>query len=407
MGGAPRIDVMKLIFALLTIAGIAQHAHAQQRTDSAGFVTVLGRDTVALENFRQKGQHLEGEILIRVPGTVLLRYALDFRGDGSVAKSVVEIKPVGAPDIPRRKVSVDFARDSARISTDSAGERSTMTRSVKPGTWPVLTTGFGSSLGIYVSLGIYEALLPSLSRTMNDTLAVPMVGAVNGRVGVRRFIRRSATLMDVDYFQIAWIHMDVDGDGRIQRVDASETTEKTTTHRVGMLDIASALKDFAARDARGQGLGIASPADSARITLGTAHIAVDYSSPRLRGRNILGETVPYGQVWRTGANAATELRTDRALLLGGTLIPAGTYSLWTLPQAEGVELIVNQQHGQWGTEYNPAIDFARVPMTVSRVEATRENFTIRLVGGGPNGGAGGELRIEWDGFAWSVPIVVR
>jgi hypothetical protein len=396
---------MKFVFVLLSIACVAGQSQAQQRTDSAGFVTVLGRDTVALENFRQKGQHLEGDILIRVPGTVLLRYALDIKGDGSIAKSVVEIKPVGAPDVPRRKVSIEFSRDSARVSTDSAGERSTIVRSVKSGTWPALTTGFGSSLGIYVSLGMYEALLGTLPRKMGDTVAVPVIGAVNGRVGVRKFIRRSTALVDVDYFQIAWIHMDVDGEGRIQHVDASETTEKTTTRRVGMLDMASALKNFAARDAKGQGLGIASPADSARITLGGAHIAVDYSSPRLRGRNILGETVPYGQVWRTGANAATVFRTDRELMLGGVRIPAGAYSLWTLPKADGVELIVNQQHGQWGTEYHPAIDLARVPLTLSRPDAARENFAIRLVENGSNGG--GELRIEWGVFAWSVPIVVR
>ncbi|MDB4911587.1 MAG: hypothetical protein JWO39_2410, partial [Gemmatimonadetes bacterium] len=76
-----------------------------------------------------------------------------------------------------------------------------------------------------------------------------------------------------------------------------------------------------------------------------------------RGRTILGAVVPYGNVWRTGANEATVLIFDKDMTIGGTPVPAGAYSLWTIPKADGtVQLIINRQHGQWGTDYDSAQD---------------------------------------------------
>ena len=76
----------------------------------------------------------------------------------------------------------------------------------------------------------------------------------------------------------------------------------------------------------------------------------------------MGGLVPYGQVWRTGANAATTLVTPRDLRIGDTPVPAGTYTLYTLPGESEWQLIINRQTGQWGTEYDQAQDLARIPM---------------------------------------------
>ena len=87
-------------------------------------------------------------------------------------------------------------------------------------------------------------------------------------------------------------------------------------------------------------------------------------SPSMRGRKIMGGLVPYDKVWRTGANAATTLKTTAALDFGGTLVPAGTYTLYTLPGEKGWKLIINKQTGQWGTQYDQAQDLARVDLKV-------------------------------------------
>jgi hypothetical protein len=402
--GAPHLIarlIMPPLSASLLLLG-ALHGSAARRLagDSAGFVTVLGRDTIALESFARSASRLRGEIVLRIPGTVHFIYTFDLNPDGTVARSVVELRPLGAPSLTGRRVTLDFAADSVRETIDSAGATRKAAYAARPGAVPFLTTGFDSSFGIYESFGMYELLFSLPSLHLSDSAAVPIIGAMSGRPGTKRLVRRSATLIDTDFFGIAWTHLTVDETGRITGVDAGATTEKTQAHRTGPIDIARAAKGFAARDRGGKGLGIASPPDSVRTMVGAAHLALDYSSPRRRGRTILGDVVPYGQVWRTGANAATTMYIDRPLTIGNTLVPAGGYSLWTLPTAAGVELIINRETGQWGTDYDPSRDLVRVPMAVSADSSPRENFTILVT----DEGGTGELRMQWDTFVWRVTV---
>ena len=150
-------------------------------------------------------------------------------------------------------------------------------------------------------------------------------------------------------------------------------------------------------------MGLASPDTLVHARLGGANIAIEYGSPRRRDREILGKVVPYDRVWRTGANAATALSTDRELTIGDKSIPVGQYTLWTFPRRNGVDLIINRQVGQWGTDYDASKDLVHIPMTVSTASPPRENFAITLAG---RGGIG-ELRIQWDTFVWSVPVTAK
>lgn len=141
----------------------------------------------------------------------------------------------------------------------------------------------------------------------------------------------------------------------------------------------------------------ASPRDTAEMTYANERIYVDYGRPYMRGRTIMGGLVPYGQVWRTGANAATTFVTPRDVRIGETLVPAGTYTLYTLPGEREWQLIVNKQTGQWGTQYDASQDLARIPMRVERTAAPVEQFTIQLV-------PGTGLVMEWENTRVSVPI---
>jgi hypothetical protein len=137
----------------------------------------------------------------------------------------------------------------------------------------------------------------------------------------------------------------------------------------------------------------ASPRGTAEITLAGKKITIDYGRPSMRGRKIFGELVPYGQVWRTGANEATHLTTEAALEVGGVLVPAGKYTLYTLPSEGGWKLIINKQTGQWGTEYNQKQDLARVDMKKELIQIPIEQFTISFL---PKGGDGATLRLDWE-----------
>ena len=141
----------------------------------------------------------------------------------------------------------------------------------------------------------------------------------------------------------------------------------------------------------------ASPRDTAEMTAAGGRVYVDYGRPYMRGRTIFGGLVPYGQVWRTGANEATTFVTPGDVRIGETLVPAGTYTLYTLPGEREWQLIVNRQTGQWGTEYDPAQDLARIPMRVERTAQPVDQFTISLVPG--------SLVMEWENTRASVPVV--
>ena len=133
-------------------------------------------------------------------------------------------------------------------------------------------------------------------------------------------------------------------------------------------------------------------------------ITVDYSSPRAKGRKIFGGLVPYGEVWRTGANEATTFVTGAEVTVGGKNIPAGSYTIFTVPTADKWTLIVNKKTGEWGIPYNyEAEELARVPMSVSKTPAPVENFTISF----DQSGGGCTLQLSWENTQASVKFAEK
>lgn len=128
-------------------------------------------------------------------------------------------------------------------------------------------------------------------------------------------------------------------------------------------------------------------------------IVVDYSRPSMRGRKIMGGLVPYGKVWRTGANAATGFATEADLTLTGKHVPAGKYTLYTIPGEDAWTIIINKQTGQWGTEYDQSQDLLRVQAKPVRLEKPVEQFTISFA---TLGAQAGVMKLEWENT--SVPV---
>jgi len=130
-------------------------------------------------------------------------------------------------------------------------------------------------------------------------------------------------------------------------------------------------------------------------------LTIDYSSPRAKGRKIFGGLVPYGEVWRTGANEATSLVTDANLNVGGKDVPAGHYTIFTVPNADKWTLIISKKTGEWGIPYKYEGDeLGRVDMKVSSTPSAVEHFTIAL---SPMGG-GCTLNLSWENTQASVDL---
>jgi hypothetical protein len=136
-----------------------------------------------------------------------------------------------------------------------------------------------------------------------------------------------------------------------------------------------------------------SPPGTADCTINGKKVTIDYSRPSLKGRKLGTDLAPYGKVWRTGANEATTLTTAIALSIGGAKVPAGTYTLYTLPSEGTWKLIINKQTGQWGTEYHQEQDLARVDMKKQEIAVPVEQFTIALDQDSNNSA---DLNMEWE-----------
>jgi Protein of unknown function (DUF2911) len=126
-------------------------------------------------------------------------------------------------------------------------------------------------------------------------------------------------------------------------------------------------------------------------------------------RKIWGGLVPYGKVWRTGADEATLLTTAAPIEIGGTSLPAGTYSLFTVPDEDGTaKLVINKKTGQWGIPYNEASEkaneLARVDLKKSTLDKNVDQFTMAIE---PQTGGGGELKMMWETTQYSVPFTVK
>lgn len=147
-----------------------------------------------------------------------------------------------------------------------------------------------------------------------------------------------------------------------------------------------------------------SPRAAEEIAVGPGKMRVEYARPFARGRKIFGGLVPWGKVWRTGANEATTLTTDVDVTLGTVALPKGTYTLYTLPGEKEWLLIVNRQTGQWGTEYDPKLDLARIPMKATARPDFLEAMTISFL---PEDAFLGALRISWEKKTLSVPYAYR
>lgn len=142
-----------------------------------------------------------------------------------------------------------------------------------------------------------------------------------------------------------------------------------------------------------------SPPATAKCDLGSGKsITIDYSSPRAKGRKIFGGLVPYGQVWRTGANEATTFVTTSDTMVGGTHVPAGSYTLYTIPNKDKWTLIISKKTGEWGTDYaGPGSDLARIDMKAGSTSAPVENFTIAF-------DKSCNLTLSWENTSASVAI---
>ncbi|HBQ61430.1 MAG TPA: hypothetical protein DD671_17930, partial [Balneolaceae bacterium] len=176
------------------------------------------------------------------------------------------------------------------------------------------------------------------------------------------------------------------------------TTRKLKVKRVDDLDMQALANRFARNP-----VGELSGAVSAEFQFRDTNFRVDFGSPQKRGRDLFGNIVPWGERWRTGANRATHFYTSNDLMFGDLEVPAGEYTLFTIPKQDGGTLIINKQTGQNGQSYDQSRDLGRVPMEISTKEEVTEAFTIRV----EETEEGGQLNLIWGNTVFSSDFTVQ
>jgi hypothetical protein len=385
-----------LITAALLFALTAPAPAAQAQSSTGAFIVLLGNDTVGVERFSRTGNRLEGEILNRVPRTARMRYVAELEGDGRL--SSFELTRFASPesDSVAQRITMRFGQDSVvtESRTGEAVQRQAVATSAHTLPW------VGSSYATH------ELAVQRARAARRDSIAVPFLSpgaAQPSTLEVHRHAGDSLLMRIVLAGGVIEHEGRTDGQGRILELRGIGGSYGSNVRRAERVDMAALRRDFTARDRDGRGLGQLSPRDTSRAQVGGATIEIDYSRPSARGRTIMGGLLTEGEVWRLGANQATHLSTDRDLVFGDAVVPAGRYTLFAEPGAERWMLIVNRQTGQWGTEHDAAQDLVRIPLAVSRATPPREQLTVDV----EPSAQGGTLRVSWGEVLATAPFRVR
>ncbi|HWH04410.1 MAG TPA: DUF2911 domain-containing protein [Gemmatimonadales bacterium] len=390
----------RVLFRPLATVALALFASCG-RTETYGLVALLGNDTTSVERITRTGNRIVGDAIGRSPTVTRRHWEAELARNGMIKSWSMDTYIPNAPPADQRIHYTAAFTDRATSFTrrTSAGDSAWAYQKTYAETVPWNAFVYGT----------WELLLDAARRQPDMTRArigqYFFEGWDEGHVGYADIVRNpdgSYAISSTGLAGTGTAH--VDANGRLTSYSGQGTTYKQEVRRItDAPDIDAIATRFAAEEQRTGLARSLSPRDTVRATVGRASLTVDYGRPVRRGRILVGALLPYDEVWRTGANAATQLTVSAPVDLAGVSLRAGTYTLWTLPTHTGVSLIINGQSGQWGTEYDAAQDIARRAMTVDSNPANVEQFTIRIVP--PSGPAPvSQLTLEWGSFRWSVPI---
>lgn len=389
-----------LLFALCGCRhSVAESAAPAPSVETGGFIATLGTDTLHIEQFTTTPDAMRGTIVTRIPTTRIINWSLTLDSAGLPRRYTAETHDTDLRPLRHNGAagSIDFGDSTFRMTLRN-GESVKNHIPAPRQTFPAAGVPY-----IGVSYLMYEAAFAdarahAAARGDTSLWMLTLSPAQLASVRMRAWLV-GADSAELSYFGISKSGYRFDDNGRLMSADWTATTYRYRVRRIAETDVIAIAQRWATADRSGKALGALSPRDTARTTVGDAEILIDYSRPAKRGRVIWGDIVPWDTVWRLGADMATHFTTSRELVIGGTTVPAGRYTLWMIPSHERPLLVISSAVNVFGTAYNPAKDFARVPMKQVAPVAEMERLTISI--------EIDALVVRWDEIAWSVPIAVK
>ena len=392
--------------ALLFLA--VQACAASHPTERYGYIARLGVDTISIESVTRNGNTLVSDEVDRFPRVRQRHSEIELAPDGSIKHLVMDITtPSEPPDERVRHVVADNTGDSVFVTKqDSTGTKRKELRVAHGLTMAHIPQMYGL-IDLYFAGAMRRADSTKLAPGDSVRVLQFYIDREFDNFGLHEGFVRPLPGHKAELWH-DWLsgvgEATFDSAYHMLSYSGARSTYKVEVTRLATQpDVRAIGARFAALETNSGGVKQLSVRDTARGTIGAASFAVDYGRPLARGRVLLGNVVPIDHVWRTGANAATQFTTSSAITLAGLHLPKGTYTLWTIPRANGAELVVNKQIGQWGTEYNASSDLGRAPLDTKTLTPPVEEFTISIA---PTDARHGTLVLEWGTFRWTAPIVV-
>jgi len=392
--------------AILVLALAA--CQSNKPAEQYGFLALLGTDTVSIERVTRRGDEIVSDEVDRFPRVRRRHTTIRLAADGTIKHLEMDIRTPSEPSNQReRHVVADVSADSVHISKrDSTGTKNIAFATGGALTMPHLPQMY-SLTDLYFGAALKRAVAAGDSVTLRQYYIDREFDRFPLHQGVVRLLAANKAELHHDWLA-GYADATFDSLHHMLTYSGARSTYKIQVQRLTtppeLPDVEAIGERFAATETAAGGMKQLSVRDTARATIGTATFAVDYGRPLARGRVLLGNILPFDEVWRTGANAATQFTTSAPITLAGMRMPAGTYTLWTVPRKDGhAELIVNKQIGQWGTDYEEKFNLGKERLLVDTATSPVEEFTISIV---PAGAQKGTLVIEWGTFRWSAPIAV-
>jgi Protein of unknown function (DUF2911) len=397
-----RSAVARVLFAGAAFALVSPLTLAAQ---TRVLVIKLGSDTLGIEREAKSGAKIEGVVVHHLPVNSMLKFSMTLNKDGSVATYEQGTYRADGTPVPANPqtgaasegLKMTFKADTLIREVPVNGQPTVRRTIVPKGTVPLIGDSW---------LGL-EMQVNAARRAKDQQAYVIGFGATATAAtspDIRVITRDSAEIVTQGFR----VGLTTDRSGHLVHGDGSLTTHKvdvTEAKNAKNIDVLALAGAWASQDVAGRPTPPTNTPDSVVATIGGAHIRILYSRPARRGRELWGSLVPFDTTWRLGADYATQLKTDKTIDVGGTKIPAGTYTLWLLPSQGQSFLIVNTKiqdprdptRRLWGTQWDPANDVAKIPVQKHmNLPVEEERFHMFI--------DNGMLMMHWGNSGYGVSI---
>ncbi|HSI76975.1 MAG TPA: DUF2911 domain-containing protein [Lunatimonas sp.] len=372
---------MKKSLVSIIIAFISFTGYSQDSSEQGGLLYTLGVDTTMLGNFILRGLDFELHILVRESMTITKQKG-SFFGNG-------ELKSVSGSSYKHFYMEnpQDVTTYNMYVKNDS--------------TFTEINKGENKQVFVYKGQGIVNNMIgnstfflfpfwPHFSPSIGDSLVSQHLWWEKPRKYTLQ--RQNHQTMKAGSTLMGYLTLHLNEQGKLESIDGIGSSLNFIGSVVPHFNMDSVINTYAERVKMHGNIGPIILRDTLNTVINNVVFEIKYRRPSVRGRIIFGSVVPYNKIWRTGANQATTLQIDRPVYFGDQELPAGTYSIFTLPKEEGWTLIFNKEVGIWGTDYNAEHDVLRVPMKVENIEESVELMTIEI----KPFDKGGVFQIIWD-----------